>query len=189
MALLVVAVSLFGGCAFLPETFIEPRAPGGRAQKGLCPPQQFLLFERDGVVMAVHTRFSGSGRRTIWLSFEVPAHRRVRLLGSTLETTTAAGGRASSPISGMWYGSKNQSVAVRPESLMVGRTERLRMGTNTGYGMTRHSFFHFSAEYATALGDTFTVTLPKVTVDGFPWDLPPVQFERVRRWILTPFNC
>lgn len=65
----------------------------------------------------------------------------------------------------------------------------LRYGTNTGYRLTHHDFFRFSAEFATVLGDTFTVTLPRVLLNDRPWDLPPVRFMRVRRWIIMPFNC
>jgi len=47
----------------------------------------------------------------------------------------------------------------------------------------------FSAEFATELGDDFTATLPPVLLDGFSWDLPPVRFRRVRRWLISPLNC
>ena len=186
----LMAFVALSGCAPVLATFVQPQAPGGVIKDGFCPPQPvFLLFERDGVVLAVHTRFVGSGRQSVYLSFEVPAHRRVRLLGTALEATTARGEHVISPMTGTWYGSRNREAEVRPDSLMTGNTERLRYGTNTGYRLTHHDFFVFQAEYATALGDTFTVTLPKVVVDGFSWDTPQVRFVRVRRWLITPLNC
>ena len=187
---LPVLIAVVCGCAPMRVTFIQPHAPGGVVRNSLCPPQaDVLLFEREGVVAALHTRSAGSGRRAVCLSFEVPAHRTVRLLGSSLVVTTARGERASSQMIGVWYGSGNRSAAVGPDSLMRGRTQRLRFGTRTAYGITRHDFYSFSAEYATDLGETFTVTLPKVAVNGFSWDLPAVRFARVRRWVLMPFNC
>ncbi|MGH3054382.1 MAG: hypothetical protein ACRDL7_05330, partial [Gaiellaceae bacterium] len=62
-------------------------------------------------------------------------------------------------------------------------------GTFTGYGVTRQELFEFTAEFATALGDTFAVTLPKVLLDERPWDLPAVVFMHVRRWVFIGFNC
>lgn len=92
-------------------------------------------------------------------------------------------------MTGTWYGSKGRSADVHPDSVMRGRTQRFRYGTNTGYRVTRHDFFAFTSVYATALGDTFTVTLPKITVDGFSWDLPPVRFVRISSWVIVPLNC
>ena len=76
-----------------------------------------------------------------------------------------------------------------PRIAEVGGTERLRYGTQTGYSLTPHELFQFTAEFATPLGDAFTVTLPRVAVNGFSWDLPPVHFVKVRRWVISPFNC
>lgn len=186
----LMALVALSSCAPVLATFVQPQAPGGAITNGFCPPQPvFLLFERDGVVLATHTRFAGSGRQSVFVSFEVPAHRRVQLHGSSLEATTARGERVVSPMTGTWYGSGNRSAEAHPDSMMRGNTERLRYGTNTGYKLTHHEFFLFTAEYATALGDTFTVTLPKITVDGFTWDTPQVRFVRVRRWLITPINC
>lgn len=178
------------GCAPMRVSLLQPQALGGEIRNSFCPPQpDVLLFERDGVVAAVHTRDAGAGRRVIHVSFEIPAHQTVRLLGSSLEVARPRGPRVSSPMIGTWYGSGNRSAAVHADSLMRGRTQRLRYGTNTGYRITHHDFFLFSAEYATALGDTFTVTLPKIMVNGFSWDLPDVRFVRVNRWVIMPFNC
>ena len=183
----VVAV---GGCAPMLATVVQPQARGGTVVNRMCPPvPDVLLFEQDGVVAAVFMVEAGAGRRAIWLSFEVPAGRSVRLHAPTLEVTTRRGERVASRMSGTWEGSGNRSAQVRPESLMVGHTKRLRVGTRTIHGMTRHDCFSFSSEFATALGDTFTVTLPKASVNGFSWDLPPVEFKRVKRWVISPFNC
>ena len=113
---LVVQVAFVCGCAPMRVNFIQPQAPGGVVRNGHCPPQpDCLLFEREGVVAAVQTRSAESGRRVIYVSFEVPADRRVRLLGSSLVVTTASGERASSPMTGVWYGSGNRSAAVDPD--------------------------------------------------------------------------
>jgi len=187
---LTALIATLCGCAPMRVTLIQPRAPGGQIKNGLCPPQpDFILFEQDGVVAAVHTRYAGSGRRAVYVSFEVPAHRTVRLFGSALVATTSSGERVSSPMTGTWYGSRGRSAGVTPDSLMRGRTEHLRYGTRTGYRITRHDFFDFSAEFASDLGDGFTVTLPKLAVNGFSWDLPPIRFVRVRCWVMMPFNC
>jgi hypothetical protein len=171
-------------------TLIQPQASGGEITNRRCPPQpDVLLFRVDGVVVAAYTELSGPGRRAVHLSFEVPADRTARLLDSNLEAITARGEHVRSPMGGTWYGSKDRSSQVHPDSLMRGRTERLRYGTDTGYGLSRHDFFRFTAEYATALGDTFTVVLPKLRVNEHQWELPPVRFVRVRRWVLMPFNC
>ena len=184
-----VAWLLVSGCAPTLATFVEPQAPGGEITNSNCPPQpDVLLFRAEGVVAAVHTR-NESGRRQIVLSFEVPQGRRVRLAGSTVGVHTASGDRVRGELSGVWMGSRDRSAPAHPESSMFGRTERLRYGTRTGYGLTRHDFFMFTAEFATPLGDEFTVTLPRVTINGFAWDLPEVRFRRVRRWLITPFNC
>lgn len=186
----VALVAALSGCAPYLATFAQPQAPGGEITDGSCPPQpDFLLFKRDGVVIAVHTRAAEPGRQAIHLSFEVPANRSVRLLGSTLEATTARGEVARSPIAGVWYGSRNQSAEVHPDSLLSGSTHRLGRGTNTGYKLTHHAFFTFTAEYATALGDTFVVTLPRLLVNDVPWEPPPVRFVRVRMWLVSALNC
>jgi len=186
----IVMLAALSGCAPIHASFLQPQAPGGTITNRHCPPQpEILLFSQEGVVAAVLMDEVGSGRRAIRLTFEVPRGRTVRLLGSSLTVTTARGERAVSQLSGVWRGSKNRSADVRPESLMVGRTERWRLGTVTPYGNTRHDFFEFAAEFATQLGDDFTATLPPVLLDGFSWDLPPVRFRRVRRWLISPLNC
>ena len=156
----------------------------------MCPPlPDVMLFRREGVVAAVFLGRVESGRRTIWFSFQVPRGRTVRLLGSSLEVTTASGDRVRCDLTGKREGSRRRTEEVHPESLMVGRTERLRYGTRTGYSLTPHELYEFTTEFATPLGDAFTVTLPGVVVNGFSWDLPPVRFARVRRWVISPFNC
>ena len=183
-------IAAANGCAPMLASFVQPQAPGGEITNRTCPPQpEVLLFKREGVVAAVYVGRVESGRRTICFTFEVPRGRTVRLLGSSLDVSTPRGDRLRSQLTGVWRGSGNRSVPARPESLMIGRTERFSLGTRTGYGVTRHDFFDFSAEFATELGDNFTVILPKVVVNGFSWDLPPVRFTRVRRWLIMPFNC
>src|SRR5262245_1983919 len=178
------------GCAPIHASFIQPQAPGGTITNRRCPPRpEVLLFRRDGVVAAVLLNDAGSGRRSVLLTFEVPRGQTVRLLGTSLAVRTGRGAEAVGRLTGVWEGSKNRSGDVRPESLMVGGTERWRIGTQTPYGSTRHEFFRFSAEFATELGDEFTAILPPVLVNGFSWNLPPVRFRRVRRWLISPLNC
>src|SRR4030095_10179517 len=98
---LMALVAALSSCAPVLATFVQPQAPGGTITDGFCPPQpDFLLFERDGVVLAVHTRLAGSGRQTVYVSFEIPAHQRVRLIGTALEATTARGERVARPVNG-----------------------------------------------------------------------------------------
>ncbi|MGH3056153.1 MAG: hypothetical protein ACRDL7_14360, partial [Gaiellaceae bacterium] len=134
-AVLVVATAALCGCA-VPMTAMQPHAEGGRLKNRTCPPvPEFLLFRQDDVVAAVSTREAGPGRRDVLLSFEVPEGRTVRLVERDIEVITRTGERARSPLAGRFYGPNNQSGEIDPDSLMRGRTKRLRRGTFTGYGV------------------------------------------------------
>ena len=171
-------------------TFEQPHAPGGELVDRHCPPRpDVLLFKKDGVVAAVSMGEPQSGRTRIHLSFEIPGGRTVGLQDSTMGISIARGEQLRSELTGTWYGARNRSAPVDPESLMTGRTDGFRMGTVTGYGVTRHDFYLFSAEFATVLEGTFTLTLPRILVNGSFWDLPPILFTRVRRWLISPLNC
>ena len=181
---LLILVASAIGCAPILATFVQPQAPGGKLKNGLSGQYpEYITFKRDGVVAALHAKPAGSGGRAVEISFEVPAHQTVRLLGDSLEVTTSRGGPEQHALTGTWYGSGGRSLPVPPDSVMHGSTERLRYGTRTGYGLTKHELFVFSAKFTAAAGDTFTVDLPAVEVSGQPWSLPPVRFVRVRRWV------
>jgi len=176
------------GCAPILTTFEQPQASGGVIVQRTCPPTpSVLLFKKEGVVAAISMNEPEAGRTALQVSFEVPSGRTVRLLERALEVSIARGEHYRSELFCLWCGAGGKSVD--PESLITGRTNRWPLGTTTGYGTTRHTFYLFSTEVATILEGTFTVTLPKVLLNGRLWEMPPVLFTRVRKWIISPFNC
>lgn len=188
---------LASACLPIQMSFYHPGAAEGAVTRNVCPPvDNLIIFEKRQVTIKV-TAYVAHQAAIGTLTFLVPEGRRVQLLDQQVEVSTEAAGVVTGALQpgSAWMPGAFQPTRITADQPLPGRSKSGRpswLPFSRTPGQPRHINYNFG--FTTPLGtDTdpkaFILQVPSFRVDGTAITLPPIEFTRDRKLVISGLNC
>ena len=178
-----LAAVITTACVPAGSNYYKPSASGGNAVNDHCgsfiAPRSSMRFEPEGI----DTRIESSGRHLRW-QFRVPEGTTVKLMEPQIRVVDSQS-EFQVTLEGFQYTNidekKSESIAaVEP---LIGKNETFL------FGNVEPRIFSAIADFPQEMGESFSVLLPTVRINGKVHQFPAVNFSKGKGFGLYPVNC
>jgi hypothetical protein len=192
LRLLAVGAAILGLAGCIPywtEPYYEPSAPGGTLVKSIprCPgPPRSLEFVTGEVTVHVSAIYR-RGHLSASMIFAVPEGHVVSLLGRQLLIRSDDGPASiEGQIDPIIAVPRVSQPTIAVDDVMVGASRPVFRGSSK----LAPQGFIAQATVDIPEPTSFTLTLPKFSIDGLLTALPEIRFTRRRHhYVMAPINC